>query len=814
MTDLECKPLYPRMNVAFSSGFPRSSSDAVSLISRENCSFSKEFETEGLGYSLHLDVLSDGLVHVGYSLDHVLEAAVSYGVSSYFCPESVVVKEEQDDDFVELVTRKLRIRIRCSDLSLSFISVKGGEFLSQDCGGVEHYFDQGAGAHRQMLRKTIRENELFFGLGDKPCPGNLCGRRFEFWGADHYAYHENSDPLYKNIPFFIGLENQLCYGIFLDNTGRSSIDLGRGGNHILLLEVPGDRMDYYFFHEASPLEVVASYTRLTGLPELPPMWALGYQQSKWSYYPAEVVRNVAESIRKHKIPCDAIYLDIDHLKDKCVFTWDNDRFPDPSGMIRELDCDGIKVITIVNPGVKIEETNSVWKEGMEKGYYCLRGNGDLVEEKSWPGLCHFPDFTRRDVRGWWAGLFREYAGEKGVSGIWADMNEPSVFPDRTFPEDTIHDYDGYPCSHGMAHNIYGHCMADSCKEGMLGMGGRKRPFVLSRSGYSGMQRFAATWTGDNCSTWEHLTMANAQCQRLSSSGISFCGSDVGGFIDYPTPELFCRWMQLGAFHMLYRNHASKDYGGQEPWVFGQDVTDYVRDAVETRYKLLPYLYTVFQRYCADGMPAIRPVALQCVHEPDTSWRDREFFVGDHLYVVPVLEKQAVEVSLYVPQGTWFSLWNDKPLTESGGEESVDVSLAHIPVFVRGGAVLPLWPVQQYVGQIKRPDVTLHLWWADDTECESSLYEDSGDGFEYQSGNYRLHHFSFSSRRGHMVLTCHREGGGHEFHGKTSVALHSLPVDSGELACMVDGNAVSFRLGERKCVVIDLPEDFEKVELNW
>lgn len=800
------------MNTPSPSGF----SDGSDWESLPGCgkagAFSRYFRAEGVDYRLHLEILSDGLVHVSYVIDHVWDTSKSYGVSPDFLSEPVAVKNAEDVDSVELMTEKLIIRIRKSDLSLSFAAAEDGTLLSEDRGRLEHHADAWSGDHMQRLRKGIKWNELFFGMGDKPCRGNLRGRKFEFWGADHYAFHDNSDPLYKNIPFFIGLADQRCYGIFLDNTGRSSCDFGIRENDQLVLEVPGGRMNYFFFHESSPLEIIASYTRLTGLPALPPAWALGYQQSRWSYYPESVVRNVVGRMRETRIPCDAIYLDIHHLDGNRVFTWDKERFPDPAGMIGELKDEGIRIISIVNPGIKIEEGNRVWGEGLEKGYYCRRHNGAVLEGKSWSEICHFPDFTRGDVRNWWAGLLREDVGVNGVSGIWADMNEPSIFPDQTFPADTRHDCDGNPCSHARAHNIYGHCMAKSCREGMLRFGEGKRPFILSRSGYAGMQRFAATWTGDNCSTWEHLGIANAQCQRLASSGISFCGSDVGGFLEYPTPELFCRWMQLGAFHLLFRNHSSGDYGGQEPWVFGQEITDHVRYAVEYRYRLLPYFYTQFYRYSVEGMPILRPLALQCSQEEDTSWRETEFFVGDHLYVVPVLEPQVEECTFYVPSGTWYSLWNDKPLGQHGREETVPVSLENIPVFVRGGAVLPQWPVQQYVGQIEKPDLTLHLWWSENDACESELYEDAGDGEEYRSGDFLLHHFSFASHGNQSVLTCRREGEGKGFHGSQTLVLHAFPGDFRSYKAVLDGREVSIRPGERKCLLIDLPDDFEKLEL--
>lgn len=806
------------MRASPSSCFSGFSGDDSSQCAGRNGVFSRSFRVQGKDYQLHLVLLEEGLVHVSYSIDRVWDQSVSYGVDSRFIPKQVEVENKEDEEYVELRTRMILVRIRKADLRVTFASAQDSYVLSEDLRVFEHVSDEGTGDHRQRLFKSIRWNELFFGLGDKPCLGNLRGRQFEFWGADYYAFEEKSDPLYKNIPFFMGLADKRCYGIFLDNTGRCSCDFGKTANDTLVLEVPGGRMDYFFFHEATPVEVIASYTRLTGRPDMPPLWALGYHQSRWSYYPQEVVNNVVRRMREVRIPCDAIYLDIHHLDENRVLTWNRERFPDPSAMVGELSDAGIKVVSIVNPGIKIEEGNSIWEEGVKNGYYCRRHDGALLEGISWSDDCHFPDFTRRDVRKWWADLFQQNVGEIGVSGIWADMNEPSIFPDRTFPFDTRHDCDGNPCSHTKAHNIYGHCMAEACRDGMTRFGAGRRPFVLSRSGYAGMQRFAATWTGDNCSTWEHLKIANAQCQRLASSGISFCGADVGGFLEYPTPELFCRWMQMGAFYLLFRNHSSGDYGGQEPWAFGEDVTNYVRDAVEWRYRLLPYFYTQFYSYSSEGMPVIRSLAFQCAQEPDTNWRKTEFFVGDHLYVVPILDAHARTCRLYAPVGSWYSLWDDKPLVSNGVEATVDVSLSRIPVFVRGGAVLPQWPVQQHVRECERPDLTLHVWYLEEGSCESALYEDPGDGQGYRAGDFLLHRFSFTAKGRHVSLTCTREGEGKNFHGKQMLVLHACPLEvrleAKSIRAKVDGRDVQVYPADRRCISVALPDDFELLELFW
>ncbi|MCL4139290.1 UNVERIFIED_CONTAM: hypothetical protein GTU68_045806, partial [Idotea baltica] len=421
---------------------------------------------------------------------------------------------------------------------------------------------------------------------------NMRGLRFENWGSDMYGFEKTTDPLYKNIPFFYGLKNDGAYGILFDNTFRTRFDFGYERSDVCSFWSKGGEMNYYFIYGPELTQVAENYAQLTGVPDLPPLWALGYHQSKWSYFPEKNVQELAKNFREKEIPCDVIHLDIDYMDGFRCFTWDKSRFPDPAKMIAELDNDGFKAIAILDPGIKIDKEYFVYQEAIEEGYFCRRADGPLMQGEVWPGPCHFPDFTHPKVREWWAGLFQSFM-ETGIRGIWNDMNEPAVLEVGTFPDDTRHDFDGNPCSHRKAHNVYGMQMAKASYEGIKKALFPKRPFNITRSGYAGLQRYAAVWTGDNLSTWEHLWMANLQCQRLSISGISFCGSDIGGFIGDPNGDLFTRWTQMAIFHPFFRTHSSGDYGDQEPWSFGEPFTDAIRKAIELRYQLLPYIYTVF-----------------------------------------------------------------------------------------------------------------------------------------------------------------------------------------------------------------------------
>lgn len=394
--------------------------------------------------TLSVCLADDGIVRVTYFTGPVPEDEPSYAVSPGYSAPGAEVREYDEAGVHVIETSLLRIRIRTEEQKVDFYDIVTDEPLLADEGGFGRESKDWTGDARVWIRKRLQDTEHFFGLGDKPCALNLRGKYFSMWGADHYDFHEESDPLYKSVPFFLSLREGQAYGLLFDNTCRSYFDFGASDEKVLAFGSFGGLMNYYFIYDRSPLDIVAAYTRLTGTPELPPLWALGYHQSKWSYYPDKAVYNLVERFRDLGIPCDAVHLDHHYMEQKEGFTWDRHNFPDAAGMVRSLEEDGVKTVLIVNPGVKINPANPVWAEGLERNYFCRRSEGNLLSEEVWPGLCNFPDFTAPAVRSWWADLFRHDLEEVGVRGLWNDMNEPVVFPDRTFPMDTRHEYDGMP----------------------------------------------------------------------------------------------------------------------------------------------------------------------------------------------------------------------------------------------------------------------------------------------------------------------------------------------------------------------------------
>lgn len=729
---------------------------------------------------LRLSFPEAGVVRCRYVTTAVFERIPTYGVSPDYAPQPTTLQESATPDAIVICTERIRVRIRRADGGLEFFDRATGTCLCADAEGMGHRRSERTGDDLVWVLKHMPKQAHFFGLGDKPGELNLRGKRRVMWGSDHYKFTPESDPLYKSIPFFLCLNEGTQYGIFFDNTMRSYFDFGKERKDRLLFGADGGVMDYYFILGTDALDTVATYTRLTGLPPMPPLWALGYHQSKWSYRNEQEVEHLAAEFRKRKIPCDAIHLDIHHMKKYQALTWDREAFPDPPGMIAKLGAAGFKVVTIIDPGIKVNPDNYVWRSGFERNVFCRRHDGALLQGDVWPGNCTFPDFTSPHTREWWAGLFRRQVAEYGVRGIWTDMNEPAMFPDKTFPDDTRHAFDGFSCSHLKAHNIYGQCMAQATHMGMERFAPARRPFVLSRSGFAGLQRYAATWTGDNASDWENLKMANLMVQRLSASGISFCGADTGGFLGHPTPELFCRWMQMASFHLFFRNHSNGEFGGQEPWCFGAETEAAVRRALEERYELLPYFYTQFYRYHAEGIPAIRSLALMYPENTDMYWRSSEFFLGDALYIVPVHHPQhdgGEGRFLYMPPGAWYNFRTDAPVPATGEEVWTPTPLSHIPVFVRGGHIIPRRPLALHTDDMARAPFTYHLWWAAECTETSHLYEDEGEGQEYRDGDYLLHRFTFSAELRHATLTATRRGNRAPAHPTAELALHALPQNA-------------------------------------
>jgi alpha-glucosidase len=491
-------------------------------------------------------------------------------------------------------------------------------------------------------------------------------------------------------------------------------------------------MNYYFVYGPRIRDVVSRYAALTGRMPLPPVWALGYQQSRWSYAPDYEVRDVARNFRQRRIPADVLYLDIRYMDAYKVFTWDGKGFPDPAGLLADLESMGFKVVPIIDPGIKVEEGYGIYEEGLRGGYFARYPDGTPYSGEVWPGWCHFPDFTRADVRDWWGAKYGTMM-DLGVDGFWNDMNEPAVWG-REFPLMVEFDDGGQRSTIKKIHNVYAHLEAQGSYEGMRRAHPDKRPFILTRAGFAGTQRYAALWTGDNSARFDNLQMAIRMCLGLGLSGMPFTGPDVGGFEGEPSAELFIRWMQTGVFTPFLRTHTTINTRDQEPWSFGEWTEDIVRNYISMRYQFLPYLYSEFRNSSRSGVPIMRSLFLDHEDDPETfssRWQ-HTFMAGPSILVAPVVDEGRRFQQVYLPHGRWLDPWTGAHF-DGGQTVIVEAPLERLPMFYRGGALIPRRETQLYTGE--RPFTELLLEVVPGDSASYTLYLDAGDGFAYESGGY-------------------------------------------------------------------------------
>jgi len=590
---------------------------------------------------------------------------------------------------VELSTSELKVVINKDPVLISFYD-RDGNLLCRDKEAMK--WKRAEEGYKSICTKELSEH--YYGLGEKS--GFIDKRRSSYmmWNTDAYEYDSRSDPLYVSIPFFIAL-NEEAYGIFLDNSYLTFFDFGCMKEDGCLFGNMGGDLRYYFFYGPSIKKVIERYTDLTGKPFMPPLWALGHQISRYSYYPQSRVVEIARKLREHKIPCDAIYLDIDHSEGFAPFRWSS-HFPEPEKMVKELKEMGFEVVPIVDPALKVGK-DAIYREALEKGYL-LKRKGKVYKDYMWPGLCAWPDFTRKEVRDWWGEKCRVYT-DIGINGIWNDMNEPSVFNERKTMKDDVMFGDGF--SHLKHHNLYALLEVSATYEGLKRQG--KIPFVLSRAGFAGIQRYAALWTGDNTASWEHLALQIPMFLNMSLSGLSFIGSDVGGFIDSAKPELLVRWYEANALVPFFRNHTGKGNYDQEPWVFGRYYEDIIRKHIEMRYELLPYLYSLAYESHIKGYPIIRPLFFEFQEDEETYTIDDEFMVGPFILVAPVIKEGARTREIYLPGGNWYD-YHDKKEYVGGKRIVYEAPLDRLPIFVRDGAIIP----KQKVTQSTREKATIFI----------------------------------------------------------------------------------------------------------
>ncbi len=562
----------------------------------------------------------------------------------------------------------------------------------------------------------------------------------------------DSPSLYQSHPWVLGVRaDGSAFGVFADTPGKVVVDLRDG----IEFRAQGAGFPVIAIERESPQDVLRSLATLIGTMPMPPRWALGYQQCRYSYFPDSEVVRIAAEFRRRDIPCDVIWMDIDYMDGFRSFTFSPAHFPDPDGLNDSLHTLGFHSVWMIDPGIKLEPGYFVYDQGTRGDHWVQRADGAVFTGPVWPGLCAFPDFTRAETRGWWGSLYRDFMAH-GMDGVWNDMNEPAVFetPSHSMPETNRHRADpelGGSGPHTRYHNVYGMQMVRATRDGILAARPERRPFVLSRANYIGGQRYAAAWTGDNIASWEHLAMSVPMVLNLGLSGQPFAGPDIGGFKGNGDGELFARWMGFGALLPFARAHTEKGTASKEPWSFGPAVEATCRRALETRYRLLPYLYTCFREAARTGVPVARPAFFADPRDPRLRAEGDAFLLGPDLLVVPALDP-ARERRPALPRGGW------REVTLFGQDEQG----AHDPdlprIYQRGGSIVPLGPAVAFTEQA--PLDTLELLVCLDAEGVASglLYEDAGDGHEHERGAFRL--TRLAARRegsGPHVVAEHVEG---------------------------------------------------------
>lgn len=592
--------------------------------------------------------------------------------------------------------------------------------------------------------KEMLGDEHFYGLGDKT--GYLDKRWYEYemWNADIPSPHEdNFKRLYKDLPFFITLGDDYRYGIFFDNTFHAYFDLGKEQQDYYFFGAEDGNLDYYYIGGASIPEIVEHYTWLTGRTPLPQLWTLGYHQSRWGYVTEEDIMSIAKGLRENQIPCDAIHMDIDYMDGYRVFTWNQKNYKDPKKALENLAKDGFKPVCIIDPGVKLDKDYKVYQEGIKNNYFATTPEGETYVNAVWPGDSVYPDFGKAEVQSWWADK-QKFLVDLGVRGVWNDMNEPASFKGELPLDVVFHDGDR-KTDHSEIHNVYGHFMSKATYEGLQKHDSR-RPFVITRACYAGTQKYAMGWTGDNHSIWRHLEMAVPQLCSMGLSGLTFAGTDVGGFGSDTTPELLSRWVQVGCLSPFFRNHSCLGTKLQEPWQFDEKTLEINRKYINLRYELLPYYYDLFHEQEQTGHPVMRPLIYQYEQDKNVRTINDEFMVGENLLAAPVLHQGVNKRMVYLPKGTWYDFWTREKV-EGGSYILKDAPLNVCPMYLKAGSILPKYPVQQYVGQKKITELTLAV-----TPGKGSYhhFQDNGEDYGYKDGEYNEYLFTLEGE-GHFRM---------------------------------------------------------------
>jgi alpha-glucosidase len=685
----------------------------------------------------------------------------SYAVIAH--PQKTKTSITQNEESITVLTDSLKAVIHKKPFAIAYYT-PGGQLINQDEPGLTTSWV----GEEVTSYKTMMPDERFIGLGEKT--GNLDrkGNAYTNWNSDTYGYQVDQDPIYSTIPFYIGIHHSLNYGIFMDNTYQSDFNFGASNNRFSSFGAHGGEMNYYFIYNKNIAGIIQSYTGLTGRMKMPPLWSLGYQQNRYSYYPDTEVLRIAQTLREKKIPSDGITLDIHYMDRYQLFTWDKKRFPDPPQLTAKLNKLGFKLTVIVDPGIKVEKGAPAYESGAKDSVFIQYPDKTFYTGQVWPGWCNFTDFTSEKGRAWWRKQVKFFA-DNGVSGIWNDMNEISTWGQK-MPSNVLFDFDGAKTTHLQAHNVYALEMIRSSYEGAREHF-KERPFILTRSGYAGLQRYSAIWTGDNRAEDNHMLLGVRLMNSLGLSGVSFTAMDIGGFTGGASTALFTRWMQIGAFIPYYRNHTALNTKASEPWAYGEDALEISRNFINFRYKLMPYMYSNFYESTQTGMPVMRSLAIGNTFDAkvyDPAFQNQYLF-GSAFMVAP-FESTKEYGKIYLPQGTWYNLYSDEQL--QGKAETIQpLNMSHLPVFVKESSIIPMQSLVQTTAEAPTDTLTLHVYNGKSANT-FVLYEDDGKSYNYENNEFNKRTISFDPAARKLTIGETRGSFASKFH-EVKLILHGF-----------------------------------------
>lgn len=749
---------------------------------------------------IQITALRDDVIRVRIGRNGALPEDASWAVLPAARQQHATVTADNSNAAVGFRTKNLRVQIERSRLRL-IVSDLQGNILQEDASGWPAEF------HGKAFRiyKRMPLDEHYFGLGDKVGPLDRRNQAFTMWNTDAYNFQESTDPIYKSIPFFLTMRAGRALGVLLDNTWRTSFDFGKQTDSVYSFGADDGPVDYYLLYGPEPKQVLQTYAWLTGPPPLPPLWSLGYQQSRYSYGTEAELREIAAKLRSERIPADGLYLDIDFQIKNRPFTVDQEKFPHFVQMLADLKKENFHVVTITDLHIAFlpNADYAPFDTGVAGDNFIKNPDGSIFVGTVWPGPSVFPDFTRQSTREWWGSLYETFVSD-GVDGFWNDMNEPSVFstPDKTIPGDVVHHIDepGFKrrtATHFEIHDVYGMENSRATYEGLLKISPDERPFVLTRASYAGGQRYAETWTGDNSATWNHLRLTTPMLENLGLSGFGISGADGGGFIGTPTPELLTKWTELATFQPIDRNHSEKRTPHREPWVDGPEQENIRRRYIEERYKLMPYLYTYVEEMSRTGLPVMRPLFLEFPdaaadkHPLDLD-AGNEFLFGSDLLVAPApFPEKPDAYTVKFPPGDWYDYWSGERLHQETASAAAPMqALVHptpevLPVFVREGAIVPMQPLTQSTNEVPDGPLTLRIYPGRD--CKGALYQDDGKTMAYKRGEFLRMQFTCDAAADSLKLHIGpHEGSYHpwwsemrvEVYGENSSATYRLGGKTG------------------------------------